>query len=92
MGERWDDEKAAAGEPGLWFGADGEELEPSDPFRAQVEAFNRCAQDKGEFPRIFSELGFTFVDDGCDGTCPDCDREATCEVVPELKAEWEELE
>jgi len=40
--------------------------------------------------KIFTELGFTRVDDGCDGFCPECEQMTTCQVYKEeLKEEWE---
>ncbi len=90
MAERWDDRRHAGG---VWFGPEGEpDGEPSDAFRERVERFERCARDEALYGRLFSELGFTFIDDGCEGYCPDCERRAVCEVYPELKGEWEALE
>jgi ssDNA-specific exonuclease RecJ len=38
-----------------------------------------------EFHKIFTELGFTYVDDGCDGYCPECEKKDDCKVYLELK-------
>lgn len=40
---------------------------------ALFEAYSR---DEFDYPKIFSELGFTFVDDGCGGYCPECPNHA----------------
>jgi hypothetical protein len=88
MGERWDDERAQRQEEGTWFSADGE---VTPEFRERVELFERYSRDELEYPKIFSELGFTFIDDGCDGYCPECENQKTCAVYPELKDEWEAL-
>lgn len=76
---------------GIWFGPDGAEEPEDSPFRERVERFEAYSRDEAEYPKIFSELGFTFVDDGCGGTCPICENRATCPTYPELKAEWEAL-
>ncbi|MBI5446720.1 MAG: hypothetical protein HY900_36575 [Deltaproteobacteria bacterium] len=89
MGEKWDEEDQGE-EEGLWFGPEGTEDEDS-AFRERVELFEACSRDELAYPKIFSELGFTFVDDGCDGYCPECPNQRTCATYPELKAEWEEL-
>ena len=89
MGEKWDEEDQGE-EEGVWFGPDAGEGEDS-AFRRRVELFEAYSRDELDYPKIFSELGFTFVDDGCDGYCPECPNQRTCEAYPELKAEWEEL-
>lgn len=58
-------------------------------FRDTVEKFDQYFNDPKQIHKIFTELGFTYVDDGCDGFCPDCERMLKCEVYKEIKDEWE---
>ncbi len=37
-----------------------------------VEKFEQYFNDPEQFHKIFTELGFTYVDDGCEGFCPEC--------------------
>lgn len=60
-------------------------------FRDTVAKFEQYHADPGQFHKIFTELGFAYVDDGCDGFCPDCEKKMRCEVYPELKDGWERL-
>ena len=76
---------------GIWFGPDGDEEPEDSGFRERVERFEAYSADEVEYPKIFSELGFTFVDDGCGGTCPICENRQTCPVYPEIEAEWTAL-
>jgi hypothetical protein len=81
-------DKGEDDDEGVWF---GEEDDEDSPFRRRVARFEECSRDELLYPKIFSELGFVYVDDGCDGFCPECENRRTCDVYPELKAEWEEL-
>lgn len=90
MGEKWDDPRDEDEAEGVWFGPEGDEEEDS-AFRERVKCFEAYSRSELDYPKIFSELGFTFVDDGCDGCCPECPNQRTCEAYPELKADWEEL-
>lgn len=59
-------------------------------FNETVKKFEKYWNDPEQEQKIFTELGFTFVDDGCDGFCPECRQMTTCKVYEkELKAEWE---
>jgi len=42
-------------------------------------------QDPEQYGKIFSELGFTYVDDGCDGECESCEQQSGCTVYPSIK-------
>lgn len=90
MGEKWEDEEDEDQGGGVSFGPGGEADEASI-FRRRVELFDVHSRDELAYPKIFSELGFTFVDDGCDGYCPECPNQRTCDAYPELKGDWEEL-
>lgn len=57
-------------------------------FRDTVEKFEQYFNDPEQFHKIFTELGFTYVDDGCDGFCPECEQMLKCEVYKEIKDEW----
>lgn len=58
-------------------------------FKETVEKFEEYFNDPEQHDKIFSELGFTYVEDGCDGFCPECEQKADCEVYEEVKDEWE---
>lgn len=57
-------------------------------FDERVRKFEKYAKDPDQQYKIFSELGFTYVDDGCDGYCPGCEQKDSCEVAPEIG--WDE--
>lgn len=58
-------------------------------FRDVGEKFEQYFSDPEQYHKIFSELGFTYVDDGCDGFWPECEQMLKCEVYEEIKDEWE---
>jgi len=58
-------------------------------FDERVKKFEEYDKDPEQQYKIFSELGFTYVDDGCDGYCPGCEQKETCEVAPEIG--WDTL-
>ena len=53
-------------------------------FEERVEKFEKYYGDPDQHYKIFSELGFSYVDDGCDGFCPKCEQKDRCEVYPEI--------
>ena len=59
-------------------------------FEERVKKFEQYDNDPEQQYKIFSELGFTYVEDGCDGYCPDCEQKETCEVAAEIG--WEDVE
>ena len=58
-------------------------------FKKTVEKFERYYNDPEQFHKIFTELGFNYVEDGCDGFCPECEQMLECEAYKEIKVEWE---
>ncbi len=40
-------------------------------FKERVEKCEQYSKNPKEFHKIFTELGFSYVDDGCDGFCPE---------------------
>ncbi len=38
---------------------------------------------------LFPNLSFIYIEDTCDGFCPDCKEMPRCEFYKELKDEWE---
>lgn len=60
-------------------------------FKDRVKKFDEYFNDPEQFNKIFTELGFIYVNDGCDGFCPECKQMKTCEVYKEIKDGWEEL-
>lgn len=57
-------------------------------FKERIKKFDEYFNDPEQYHKIFSELGFTWVDDGCNGFCPECEQKEDCAVYPELKDEW----
>ena len=53
-------------------------------FNEKVEKFGEYMHDPEQYGKIFSELGFTYVDDGCEGDCDVCEQKTDCTVYPEL--------
>ncbi|MFO0793297.1 MAG: hypothetical protein U0586_04455 [Candidatus Brocadiaceae bacterium] len=60
-------------------------------FNETIEKFKQYLNDPEQHHNIFTEPGFTYIDDGCDGFCPKCKQKMTCEAYEELKDEWEGL-
>jgi hypothetical protein len=60
-------------------------------FNETVEKFEKYYNDPEQHHKIFTELGFAYVDDGCDGFCPQCEQKQTCDLYDEFKDEWEAL-
>jgi hypothetical protein len=58
-------------------------------FKNRVEKFEKYFHDPEQFHKIFTELGVVYVEDGCDGFCPECEQMMKCEVYKEIKDEWE---
>lgn len=58
-------------------------------FKDTVKKFEKHCNDPEQFHKIFTELGFIYVDDGCDGFCPECKQKLECEVYEEIRDEWE---
>jgi hypothetical protein len=58
-------------------------------FKETVKKFEEYFNDPEQHDKIFSELGFSYVEDGCDGFCPECEQKEDCEVDEEIKDEWE---
>ena len=60
-------------------------------FQEVVKEFDGYVHDPDQFHKIFSELGFSYVDDGCDGDCDGCKKKTTCEVYAEITCKDENL-
>lgn len=58
-------------------------------YHKTLEKFKQYYNDPEQHHKILTELGFTYVDDGCDGFCPECEQKPDCKVYEELKDEWE---
>ncbi len=61
----------------------------SSEFKKRVEKFERYYDDPEQHHKIYEELGFMYVDDGCDGFCPECEKMLKCEIYKEIKDDWE---
>jgi len=60
-------------------------------FHDKVEKFEEYFNDPDQEHKIFTELGFKLVEDGCDGFCPECEQTYACKVYPDLKDEWNSI-
>ena len=58
----------------------------------RVEEYEQYSKNPKEFHKILTELGFTYVDDGCDGYCPEYEKKDDCEVYLELKDNLEDID
>ena len=56
-------------------------------FKEVVKEFDRYIHNPDQFHKIFSELGFSYVDDDCDG----CKKKTTCEVYAQITSRDESL-
>ena len=61
-------------------------------FKEIVKKFDQYYNNPKEFHKIFTELGFSYVDDGCDGYCPECEKKDACETYPELKDYFKDID
>ena len=57
-------------------------------FEEKVEKFGKYLHDPEQFNKIFSELGFSYVDDECEGDCPHCEKKNDCTVYADTK-DWD---
>ena len=53
-------------------------------FEDQVKLFTMFYKSPGEFSKIFTELGFTYVKDGCNGNCIPCKKKKSCETYRKI--------
>ena len=53
-------------------------------FQEVVKDFDKYFHDPDQFYEIFSELGFSYVEDDCNGACDHCKRKDTCETYSEI--------
>jgi hypothetical protein len=56
-------------------------------FLDRAKLFEHYHDDPEKYHQIFTELGFAYVADECDGYCPECPCKSTCEVYAEIKTE-----
>lgn len=49
-------------------------------FEERVKKFSEYFGDPKQHGKIYSELGFSLVEDGCDGWCPGCEQKDVCTV------------
>jgi hypothetical protein len=57
-------------------------------FEEKVEKFGEYMHDPEQHGKIFSELGFAYVEDGCGGNCEICEQKADCTVYADTK-DWD---
>ena len=54
-------------------------------FEEQVKKFTQFHKNPDEFSKIFTELGFSYVKDGCSGNCIPCKKKQDCETYHKIK-------
>jgi hypothetical protein len=54
-------------------------------FNEKVEKFGEYMHDPEQHNKIFTELGFTYVDDGCEGDCDACEQKTDCTVYESVQ-------
>jgi len=60
-----------------------------DKIKKRIELFDRYHNDPDQYHKIFTEPGFSFMVDECDGNCHDCNDKGTCEVFTKIKDDEE---
>jgi hypothetical protein len=60
-------------------------------FQEVVKEFDKYFHDPDQFYKIFSELGFSYVEDDCNGACDHCKRKDTCETYAEITSKDNKL-
>jgi len=53
-------------------------------FKEKVKKFGEYMHDPEQHGKIFSELGFTYVDDVCEGNCGNCERKSECTIYESI--------
>jgi hypothetical protein len=54
-------------------------------FEEHVKEFTGYHKNPDELSKIFTELGFRYVKDGCSGNCVPCKKKAHCATYREIK-------
>jgi hypothetical protein len=57
----------------------------------RTDLFEKYHNDPDQYHKLFTELGFSYYDDNCDGYCPECDDRLNCRVYLEDKDIWDNL-
>jgi hypothetical protein len=57
----------------------------NEKMKKRIELFERYHNDPDQYHKIFTELGFSYMADDCDGICKDCKENGDCEVFTKLK-------
>ena len=55
-------------------------------FEETIKKFNQYFMNPKEFNKIFTELGFSYVEDGCGGNCIKCKKKGNCKTYTEIKS------
>lgn len=56
-----------------------------DKLKKLIELFDRYYNDPDQYHKLFSELGFSYMVDECEGNCTDCKENTTCEIIAKIK-------
>ena len=54
-------------------------------FEETIEKLGKYQHDPKQFNKIFSELGFSYADDGCEGDCYACEKKNGCTMYADIK-------
>ncbi|GBE31131.1 hypothetical protein BMS3Bbin05_00028 [bacterium BMS3Bbin05] len=55
-------------------------------YRKIVEDFDNNRDEHNKV--LFSEYGFSYTEDSCDGFCPECPNVLNCETYEKIKDGW----
>lgn len=56
-----------------------------EKLKKQIELFDRYHNDPDQHHKLFTEFGFSYMADECDGNCTDCKEKTTCEIYAKIK-------
>jgi len=54
-------------------------------FEESVKEFTKYHKNPDAFSKIFTDLGFSYVKDGCSGNCIPCKKKKVCETYNQIK-------
>jgi hypothetical protein len=59
--------------------------------KEKIDLFDKYRNDPNQYYKIFTELGFSYIENNCNGYCPECENKSTCEVYIADTEEWNKL-
>jgi hypothetical protein len=62
-----------------------------EKLKKRIELFESYHNDPDQHHKLFTELGFSYMVDECDGNCTDCKEKTTCEIFAKIKENEEDI-